>query len=80
MKRASALDFDTYDLEAIILGCLFPYELDQTITQAPGGALVYMAHGWTRSGHYLEVGYASPDYGGGYYVIHAMLSRRPPGR
>lgn len=79
-KRADELGYDEDDLERIVLNDPLPLELDQEVFSGPDDALIYMAHGWTRGGQYLEVGFISPDYGGGYCIIHAMKSRLPPGR
>lgn len=70
--------FDNDDLERIILEDHFFQEVDQEVYGAPFGAIAYMAHGWTRTGMYLEVMFATPDYGGGYFVFHAMPSRENP--
>lgn len=70
--------YSPLDLQTIIENDPFIREWPEASKAVPG-AIVYLAHGWTSAGEHVEILFATPDYGGGYFVFHAMPSdnRRP---
>lgn len=66
------------DLRRIVETDPYTLEWSDTCRSVPT-AIVFRSTGWTSDGQYIEVLFATPDYGGGCYIFHAMPTdyRRP---